>query len=705
MKQFLIAFINIIVATITLVSISMIQIEFPDNKSYNDFNSLTFEKTDEFTNILNKRYNEIFSLISLKKAFEVNNELNYSNIVAETLDESNGMKKWTLNECLELAKKHGLMIDKDYDIVMSETNNQSNNVSNPIYNFIFKLYPSNVRTGAQSEIDFLSELMKSLSDYHKMSKDLSSNSTNFHYNVSFLDNDNGQVINYSNTNISAKELLDSNAFIFLSSKENIVSSNIDSITSQTLKYAKQNNPHPDKSFNLYCAVDTNYPVNDSFKIAYDKYNYTKNRYGVLLTTSTFSGIVFIISFIIYLMIIFTTEKNIKESSKLFFKIPTEFYIILYIFVTAMLILFINQLSGGYKPFGYDFSTTYTNFYILAVYATSILLSTTLVTKYANDSLTLFTLNLINEDSDNSDLHFNSNSMFIGILVPILIFIIISVYQIYIYTTTGYINSLILGLFIFVATLCFVIYIFYLKNAFNKALDVQIKSNEMRSSLIANVSHDIKTPLTSILNYTQIITDEIENPDADTNKNLLHYSEIIANKSNRLNELINDLIFDSKVRAGNVDLDMQKIDLNAFISQVMVEFEDRLKEKDLKIIYDNKTDHSYIKADSTQLYRVFQNLFSNIYKYALENSRVYIDLENIKSKLTVTIKNIQKERIDVNIDTLKNRFVRGDKSRNTEGFGLGLSIADSLVSSMNGQLDIESLRDQFIAKITFMAYDE
>ena len=228
---------------------------------------------------------------------------------------------------------------------------------------------------------------------------------------------------------------------------------------------------------------------------------------------------------------------------------------------------------------------------------------------------------------------------------------------------------------------------------------------MRTSLIANVSHDIRTPLTTILNYTNLISEEISNPSKQMIKRLEDYSEAIVNKSHRLNDLISDLIFDSKVTSGNVELDMVKLDLNAFITQVITEFEGKLKEVGLKTVYNNTATHVCILADSSQLYRVFQNLFSNIYKYALEKSRVYIDLESVKSKIIVTIKNIQKEKLEVNPDTLKDRFVRGSKSRTTEGFGLGLSISENLINSMNGKLEITSNRDLFVTKLQFVAYEE
>ena len=703
MKQFIVAFFNIVAAIVAILTISMIQIEFPNNAN-TILQSPAFEKSEEFNALTNERFEQMLSLISLCNTFENDDkELNYDIIVAESLDEVNGLKKWTLNECIEAAKSHGLYIDENYNVSILEDTKNLPFQKGYLYNFMFKLYPATLKNGAQSEENFLYEFMKVLSNYYKAKKELDGNSSNFHYIANFIDESNYKTNNYSNTALSTKNLLESPTFLFLSSKDNIISSNIDSFDSKTLRYAKQNNPHPDKEFNIYCAVDTSYPIDDAFKKAYNDYSHLKNRCGMLITTAIVSGILFILTLLLYLVIIFSTQKTVAESNRLVFQIPTEFYIVIYIFLIAVFVFIISKMTETNMLLS-NFATTKSNFYILSIYISTILLTTILSIKYSNDTLAPTSLR-VNGSEDSDVTNFNSDLLFFGIFIPVLLLVVLSVYLIYLFSVTNDIRLLFTGLFLFAATLCFIIYILYLRNGFNKALNIQVKSNEMRSSLIANVSHDIKTPLTSILNYTQLITDEIENPGEDLNKNLLHYSEVITNKSNRLNELINDLIFDSKVRSGNLDFNMQKLDLNSFLTQVIAEFEDRLNEKGLKSIYSCKTKSSFIKADSTQLYRVFQNLYSNIYKYALENSRIYVDLESIKSRLTVTIKNIQKEKLEVDINTLTERFVRGNKSRTTEGFGLGLSIAESLVTSMGGKLDITNSRDQFIVKITFLSYEE
>ena len=705
MKKFIATVINMISAIIVIATLCILQSKFPQDDILAILSSPVFEKTADFTTLINDRVEEVFSLINLKNSFESNGELNYNAIIAESLDGSVGVKKWTVNDCLDEATKHGLYIDTDYNVKVQTDSKVVPFDKTKVYNFMFKTYPSTSKTGASTEEEFLTEFMSVISKYYKSTRDLNDDISNFKYNLTFDDVAQNKKLEYKNTDLTNKEIIDTNAFIYLSSKENAITSNIDFINSSTLKNAKINNPHPGKEFTLYCFVDTTYSGNDEFAKEYNLYSYTKDLCGRYIAIIAMALIAFIVSLIVAMALILSSEKSLEESKKLFYSIPTEFYVVMYILLTALCIYVSNKFMVQLKIPTNSISQTRINLYVLSFYVTTILLFAVLSSKYSNDTLMPISLKAIKESEQHGgDSPLRANILFSTIFIPIILFTLISIYLIYLYSVTNFTQILIIGIVLLFLTVCFVVYLLMLHDAFNKAIDVQVKSNDMRTSLIANVSHDIKTPLTSILNYTNLITNEINKPSRSSKKNINQYSEIIINKSNRLNDLINDLIFDSKVSSGNVELDMQKLDLNAFLTQVITEFSDKLKENNLKIVYNSSTKNAFINADSSQLYRVFQNLFSNIHKYALEKSRVYIDLDSSKSKISVTLKNIQKEKIEVSVDTLKDRFVRGSKSRTTEGFGLGLSISENLIKSMGGKLEISNVRDQFITKITFVAYE-
>ena len=705
MRRFVAAIINIISALVAVCALSFLHMEYPGENVTTILNSPAFERSTEFNDILQERISSIFTLISLRNCFETNNELNYNLTVAESIDKNNGIRKWTIQNCLDESKEHGLYIDKNFNVDILSDANVKPFSKNVVYNFMFKTYPSNSKTGASTEESFLTEFMYTLSKYYKCKFILSDDNSNFAYRLTYYDKFDNVTNEYSNTDLKSKELLDSKCFIYLSTKENIISSNIDNINSTTLKNAKSSNPFVDDSFVLYCSVDTKYPIDDEFKEVYTRYSNEKNQCAILLTTVIYASIIFIISLFLTFLFILSTNKTVDESRKLLFVLPTEFYTIMYILLVSSLFFATNRYLNSEKFIEYDMGPVKVYSYVFIVYSASIILLTIFAAKFANDTLTPISLVAIKESAEHGSSYLNPGVLFSLVFVPIILFAIFSVYLIYLFSMTNDLRILVIGVAILISTIGFVIYLIALHNAFNKAIQVQIKSNEMRTSLIANVSHDIRTPLTTILNYTNLISEEVSNPSKQMIKRLEDYSEAIVNKSHRLNDLISDLIFDSKVTSGNVELDMVKIDLNAFITQVITEFEGKLKEVGLKTVYNNTATHVFILADSSQLYRVFQNLFSNIYKYALEKSRVYIDLESVKSKIIVTIKNIQKEKIEVNPDTLKDRFVRGSKSRTTEGFGLGLSISENLINSMNGKLEITSNRDLFVTKLQFVAYED
>ena len=216
-------------------------------------------------------------------------------------------------------------------------------------------------------------------------------------------------------------------------------------------------------------------------------------------------------------------------------------------------------------------------------------------------------------------------------------------------------------------------------------------------LITNVSHDIKTPLTSIINYVDLLKKEkIENEQAK------EYIEILDSKSQRLKKLTEDLVEASKVSTGNISLKLEKINVVELIKQATGEFEDKFKKCGLESIINVDENEINIMADSRYMYRVIENLFSNVSKYALENSRVYIDIKENSSmnNVIIEVKNISKDKLNISAEELMQRFVRGDKSRTTEGSGLGISIAQNLTELQKGKFELKLDGDLFKVKLMF-----
>ena len=223
----------------------------------------------------------------------------------------------------------------------------------------------------------------------------------------------------------------------------------------------------------------------------------------------------------------------------------------------------------------------------------------------------------------------------------------------------------------------------------------MKNERMQTDLITNVSHDIKTPLTSIINYVDLLKREnIENEKAKA------YIEVLEQKSYRLKNLTEDLVEASKISSGNIKLECTQIQMQEMIYQAGGEFADKFEARGLKLIENFPAEPLYIRADGRRLWRVLENLFNNVAKYAMADTRVYADLIDLGSEVKFSIKNISDQRLNIEAKDLTERFIRGDISRSTEGSGLGLSIAKNLTKLQGGRFDIYLDGDLFRVTITF-----
>lgn len=232
-----------------------------------------------------------------------------------------------------------------------------------------------------------------------------------------------------------------------------------------------------------------------------------------------------------------------------------------------------------------------------------------------------------------------------------------------------------------------------------AVDDRLKSERFKTELITNVSHDIKTPLTSIINYSDLICKE----ETD-NANIKEYSEVLYRQSSRLKKLIEDLVDASKASTGNVEVNLEPCEIGVMLEQVAGEFETKLMEKDIDLIVKIPEEPIEIMADGRHLWRVFDNLMNNIYKYAQTKTRVYLSVEKKGDNAVINFKNISAYPLDLSSEELMERFVRGDKSRNTDGNGLGLSIAQSLTELQGGNLELVVDGDLFKVLLTFPLRD-
>jgi len=232
----------------------------------------------------------------------------------------------------------------------------------------------------------------------------------------------------------------------------------------------------------------------------------------------------------------------------------------------------------------------------------------------------------------------------------------------------------------------------------RAVDEQLRSERLKTELITNVSHDIKTPLTSIINYVDLLG---RDPDGVHAK---EYVEILARQSKRLKKLTEDLVEMSKASTGNLPVNASRRSVSELLLQALGEYGDRLERAQLEAVLTLPERELFVRADGTLLWRVLDNLFSNACKYALPGTRFYIDAQAVDGKVHLSFKNISRDRLNVPAGELMERFVRGDSARGGEGSGLGLNIARSLTELQGGTLDLTVDGDLFRADLTLPAAD-
>ena len=229
----------------------------------------------------------------------------------------------------------------------------------------------------------------------------------------------------------------------------------------------------------------------------------------------------------------------------------------------------------------------------------------------------------------------------------------------------------------------------IENAVNEA----VKGEHLKTELITNVSHDLKTPLTSIINYVSLL--KMSNIQGDDERK---YIDILDEKSKKLKRLIEDLTEASKANSGNIKMNIAQVNLNELALQAVGENSDVLENAGLDIVLTERDKEIIVAADSQHTFRIIDNLFSNARKYSLTGTRVYVDVYKENNRGVFVMKNISSEKLNIDPEELTERFVRGDNSRTTDGSGLGLSIARSFAELQNGEFSIEIDGDMFKAVV-------
>ena len=505
-----------------------------------------------------------------------------------------------------------------------------------------------------------------------------------------------------------------------------VDTNINNLKIENIKYRTQYKQIEDLNKNIYTALsdtDSYYTHFVEIKLVYDV---AKELYKVSVPLIIISGIILIFGVISVIAGIGRSGKNNKINLNWYDKVPLEIVTILYFLGILLNVAIVADLS--YSGILYSIIICIIDFILFYIFSiitletivkrikTKTLLKSTLIyficheikKTYTNRKVTtkvillflafsiiLFTLVALAMDSAFFVL------ILIGYLFAVLWLLIQAaikfnkvreaVKSIYEGNTNIRLNETEMKGVLKELT----IYINDIAGGLSNAINQSLKSERLKTELITNVSHDIKTPLTSIINYVDLLKKE-----KMPNEKCTEYLMILENKSQRLKKLTEDLIEASKASSGNIKLNIERINVNELVKQISGEFEDRFKAKGLEEILTLPEEEIFINADGRYMYRVLENIYSNAAKYALENTRVYMDIIPKQKTVVIQMKNVSKEKLNISVDELMQRFVRGEASRNTEGSGLGLSIANSLTELQGGKFNIYLDGDLFKVTIGF-----
>lgn len=732
------------------------------------FQNIAFEDTDEFDDIFNKDLNDIFYYIEYNHVFSTKNSIDVSKTMLRMTFGPNDTKNYSLGELISYLQSLGYLLNDDFKCESSSNPDVSE--KSPIGYVVWSASEPNqfygdMKTGLKrctlEEISL--EIMASLNRYYSTYSRLILNPSNLHFKIEYLDKSQKTPTStlYTNDSLLTPETVKQyKKYAYLPGNSVFYDTNLKSIALNTISSIAANNPYEGNSYYLLASVDTAYPEPDPYYEGYRSYIQMQHSYIIGFVFMLIGGL-FAVATLIYL---FFVSGHHTRNDKLitlhrFDKLSTETGIaaigVLSLFSLALCRLSLVRISHLILP-QEAWELSERTLCEAVLYLCSLLLAFSLLRRYKAG--VLWSNSLLFKCKKKCAVFFTKQEFSVRLTIGFLTYFITNsllLSMVWILLRKMYLSPFLIRILIYVVLLiwlAFNIWIFYLifcrsvehdliykaierlaagetnykvdLNLFRgkeqelainlnnismgleTALQEKVKSERLKADLITNVSHDIKTPLTSIINYVDLIKREhIEN------ENLNRYLDVLEQKAHRLKTLTEDLVEASKASSGNLKLEISKIDFIELIYQTNGEFEEKFSKRNLKLITSAPEETLIVEADGRCLWRVLENLYNNTFKYAMEGSRVYIDITKEEERVgeddtllppqaVFTIKNISSNPLNIRADELTERFVRGDVSRATEGSGLGLSIAKSLTELQSGSFEIYIDGDLFKVQIGF-----
>lgn len=710
-----------------------------------------YEDSDHFQQQFQADLDNIFAYVSYRDVLETNGALD---LTREMFSVSNGDGPeiiYTLEEVLRYAKSQGYYLNDRFEVV-NDMFVYGNAAIDRNLRINWRAYMTDQKLSEPGDaytslLELSKEVLNCLSAYYKVHYRMIANPSNLYFQILYKNGQSSQLLYTNCADKTREELMSLGRYCFQSSDSIFIDTNLPEIPKNITVSMEQNDFYDAESYYLLVAVDTNYPADDVYASAAQQYQHLRTRFleSIILIAL---GIIGCLVTLYYLILVsgFRDEERTEAYLHGFDMISTESCIVLTAVMT-MFILFLGE-KIGYKLlhllFQYsDWPYAERMLRTMLIYGCCIIGAFSLLRRYK--SRTLWENSLLHRLQINLSLYFEKRTFshqllclylaFLGIQLLCFSVIGICIHFLRFPAAKGVLSAV---LVILIAVDYRVFHRMFMTSVqedqisdaiariaggdtsyqmdvtgltgkelsiarkineigvgLEQALQEQVKSERLKADLITNVSHDIKTPLTSIINYVDLIKRE-----HIPNEKVQEYLNVLEQKSQRLKNLTEDLVEASKASSGNLKLEMTRLDLVEMIWQTNGEFEEKFATRQLELVSNLPSGSMMIEADGRHLWRVLENLYNNAFKYAMAHSRVYTDITQEDGRVYFTIKNVSENPLNISSDELTERFVRGDVSRSTEGSGLGLSIAQSLMKLQNGTFQIIIDGDLFKVRIGF-----
>lgn len=761
MKKTLTVIVHVLSVLVFTAAFSALYLNNTGDSGITWVSSETYEDSPQFADAVNTDIGNLKRLAQYEDAFgeitDIAEKEDYESIV--TVQDAAGRTEYTAGELLEIASKYGCTLDFETGTVTqgkvtaAGMENEDVRVVAKAYDpgFLQNLEPGPSQ-GIMSLRELSTEVVRVLSDYIKMQAEYGPQESNFLF-VLYYPGVDDDYISLTNTDIRADSLLKYGKFVHAEGAEGKITTNIEPMP-ENAAFVPVEEGTDAELYELFVGIDTSFPYRDRYRAAADAFaGKVRAAYSWIGT-----GIVAFILAVITLVIILVNACPKEEADRetLSDRLPIEAFTVI-LAILSVICYYLYKLTLGKAVEG--LSPAFSQQYLrdtaktLITYGMCILILRAGIRKYKKG--TLYSTSLFNRLElsiegylENAGLAGSAFLKFLG-FVAVNAGIVFLSYTFYLRRVADARNILIAAVLItLLLVMDALLYNRFYKiskqrDMINDALKSisggetavklseedfsgseletarsinnisvglssvvrdQVKAERLKADLITNVSHDIKTPLTSIITYVDLLKREnIQNEKAQ------EYISVLEKKSQRLKNLTEDLVEASKASSGNIKMEMTVIDIVELTTQAAGEFEDKFAQRGLTFCFDAPEEPFFVRADGRHLWRVYENLFNNAAKYSMENTRIYGDVYRQQRPdgtvyCVFTIKNISETKLNISPEELTERFVRGDVSRTTEGSGLGLSIAQSLTKLMGGELKIEIDGDLYKASVILPEVD-